>query len=813
MGVAILLWAALFMGKTCPISAANASSHPLKAASGRPQKSTQSLINVSSRLDNKERYTPKDSVIWNNDTLSINEAAVITHFGDTKRSPLRLTTIDQDAIKQKAVTKSYPEMLQSIPGLYGTSENGSFGDAKVNIRGFKQENISILLNGIPISGQTSGNMYWNNWMGLADATYAIQVQKGIGSSMLSDNSVGGTINIITSRATERFYFEAGVYGTHYGSGKGYISINSGTLPKGWSINFMGSYLGGKGYVDQTNVSTFSYMLNIHKNLGLNNSLTFTALGSPEKHGQRNSRLSAEETEKHGLHYNKDWGLLRGKPYNLSQNNYYKPYFTLHHKYSKDNWSMQNSLYLAIAHGGGRWNEAKTGRMNNIIGPDGQIDFEKIIQTNQDIISSGATGKDGGAQYILSDFMAGHTQVGAIISAAVKLNRWKVEFGTHYQHYATWEKEKITDLLGGKYWWESENKSNQTCMKKEGDYIRTNNGKITDRFTLYAQASYELPKWNIDLGISGMGAINRRWDKFNYRKNDIWSKNVGGAGFSSKAGVMYRPSNGHNIYANGGLYNRLPYSNAYFSSGNNEITPNIENEWNYLTELGYRFTSTRVGVELTGYWSLWTNKTLMSNKYKQSSGDDKKFMINGLDAMHYGVEIDAFWRPAWWVKLSGYASIGNWTWQNNVKANIYDEYNGKLIQEINVYTKGLHVGDAPQTQVGAGAEFKILKDFIFKLDWNFNDRMYADFDPSTRTDEQDKNEAWMLPSWHMLNAHLSWTHSFKRKYLISIFVDGNNLLNSKYIERGKDGKGHNAEDFRGFWGFGTNCSFGLRFRFH
>ena len=36
-------------------------------------------------------------------------------------------------------------------------------------------------------------MYWNNWMGLADATYAVQVQKGVGASLLSDGSVGGSV--------------------------------------------------------------------------------------------------------------------------------------------------------------------------------------------------------------------------------------------------------------------------------------------------------------------------------------------------------------------------------------------------------------------------------------------------------------------------------------------------------------------------------------------------------------------------------------------------------------------------------------------
>ena len=46
--------------------------------------------------------------------------------------------------------------------------------------------------------------------------------------------------------------------------------------------------------------------------------------------------------------------------------------------------------------------------------------------------------------------------------------------------------------------------------------------------------------------------------------------------------------------------------------------------------------------------------------------------------------------------------------------------------------------------------------------------------------------------------------------LTIFVNGSNLLDTFYIERGQDGSGHDLETFRGFWGFGRNFNFGLRF---
>ena len=151
------------------------------------------------------------------DTLSIQTAVVNANFADQSRSALRLATVGEEKLRQRGASRTYPELLKGLPGLYATSESGSYGDAKLNIRGFGQENISVLLNGIPISGLVTGGMFWNNWMGLADATRAIQVQKGVGASMLSDGSVGGSINIITESPSERFSVEAGFYGSTWDS--------------------------------------------------------------------------------------------------------------------------------------------------------------------------------------------------------------------------------------------------------------------------------------------------------------------------------------------------------------------------------------------------------------------------------------------------------------------------------------------------------------------------------------------------------------------------------------------------------------------
>ena len=269
--------------------------------------------------------------------FALDGSSISASIANAAISSLRLTDINQDKLRENAPGRTFPEMIRNIPGVYSTSEAGSFGDAKINIRGFKQENISVLLNGIPISGLTSGSMYWNNWMGLSDATASIQVQKGIGNSMLSDNSVGGTINILTMRPSENPGAEAGWYHTGSGANNAFINISTGNLPKGWNLTLMGSYNWGSTFVDCSRISSGSFLAVLDKSFRGGHRLNFTALGSPETHQQRSSRLSYAEMEKYGISYNKSWGWQTAEDGSRFQrttarNNYFKPYFTLTHSY-------------------------------------------------------------------------------------------------------------------------------------------------------------------------------------------------------------------------------------------------------------------------------------------------------------------------------------------------------------------------------------------------------------------------------------------------------------------------------------------------
>ena len=298
----------------------------------------------------------------------------------------------------------------------------------------------------------------------------------------------------------------------------------------------------------------------------------------------------------------------------------------------------------------------------------------------------------------------------------------------------------------------------------------------------------------------------------------WATGIGGA---VKGGALYRVGAGKkdasaatSLYLNGAYYSRVPYSSVFFASGNNQISEDVKNEQNFLGEAGFRTVGTRGGIEATVYASYWKNKSIMSSPYKQQESEDAcKYMIRGLDAFHYGVEVDAYYNFANWLKAQAYASIGSWEWKNDVSAIIYDNYSGQAVQEIHVYSNGLPVGDAPQTQVGASVSVKPCTGLTMQLGWSYNARYWADFEPNTRTDAADRAEPYKLPDYSLVNLGVSYQKNFKagdKSVNTVFFFNLNNLFDEWYIERGKDGKDHTLATFTGYWGQGRNCAFGVKF---
>jgi outer membrane cobalamin receptor len=201
----------------------------------------------------------KDTVKSN----QLDEVVVKTNIIDVaknRKTPVAVSTIKASEIKEKLGSQEFPEILRNTPSVYVTKSGGGFGDARINVRGFNQNNIAVMINGVPVNDMENSSVYWSNWAGLSDVTSAMQVQRGLGSSKLAISSVGGTINVITKSSDMK---EGGSFSSSYGNdnySKVQGSYNTGLMKNGFSASVLISSTTGDGYVDGTKFEGKNYYI-------------------------------------------------------------------------------------------------------------------------------------------------------------------------------------------------------------------------------------------------------------------------------------------------------------------------------------------------------------------------------------------------------------------------------------------------------------------------------------------------------------------------------------------------------------------------
>ena len=293
---------------------------------------------------------------------SLDEVVIVgvADIAKERQTPVAVSTLKAAEIQERIGTKELPEVLNYTPSVYATKQGGGYGDARINIRGFDSRNTAVLINGMPVNDMENGKVYWSNWAGLADVTSAMQVQRGLGSSMLSIPSVGGSINILTNSANKK---RGGSVAATFGNDKFMkfsAAYNTGLLENGLSASVLLSRFSGDGYADATQGEGYTWFLSIGYKINDAHSLMFTATGAPQWHNQRYYAPKLADYLKYGgvdgepnIKYNGDWGYLNGEVFTWRRNFYHKPIASLNWDWKINETSKINSVfYGSWGRGGG-----------------------------------------------------------------------------------------------------------------------------------------------------------------------------------------------------------------------------------------------------------------------------------------------------------------------------------------------------------------------------------------------------------------------------------------------------------------------------
>ena len=210
----------------------------------------------------------------------------------SEKTAVAYTDVTKDEIALRLGSQDIPLAMNLVPSVYATNQGGGAGDARINVRGFNQRNVAVMINGIPVNDMENGWVFWSNWDGVADVTSSIQMQKGLSAQNLATPSIGGSMNIVTDAAAlERggsFKQEVGAWGFL----KSTISYNTGLLMND-KLALSGALVRktGDGYYTGTWTDAWAYFFGATYNLNDQHRFQFYALGAPQRHGQNLYRLN------------------------------------------------------------------------------------------------------------------------------------------------------------------------------------------------------------------------------------------------------------------------------------------------------------------------------------------------------------------------------------------------------------------------------------------------------------------------------------------------------------------------------------------
>lgn len=772
------------------------------------------------------------TILMLSSSVGLQEINVFANVAIDRKTPVAVSTLNAAEITEKLGSRELPEVLNETPSVYAVKQGGGFGDSRINIRGFDQRNIAIMVNGVPVNDMENGWVYWSNWAGLGDQLRTIQVQRGLGASKLAINSVGGTMNMITKTTEVNAGGSFSAEVTDYGNTKFMLSLNSGKLKHGWAISFVGSRTFGPGYIEKTWVDAWSYFLSVSKEWK-NHLITFTVVGAPQKHGQRSYTVSEGNFEKYGPKYNQHWGTWNGNTVMERENKYHKPQLSANWY-----WTINDKSYLATSVYSSFGNGYGTGTLDNRdnlpryrIGRtnDGQIDWDGVANENANHIDTAFYDNGdyavGGELYTTGgDTLDGYQLSKNIMRESVNEHVWwgiistfnhtfknkstlmvgidgRTYMGRHYR--------RVRNLMGGDYWFEGydnavEGVAGRNQNKMVGDTIAYDNDGLVRYGGAFAQ--YEISWGNLTLFAAG--AISNTWygkiDRYNYVSSESAqvADFVNAFGYNAKAGLNYNINEKNNVFLNLGYYNRAPYWDFVFINNNaNSLVPvnDIQNEKIFGVELGYGLRLTWMALNANVYYTDWSDKSY-TDYFRDAAGDDFTAPVLGLKAVHMGLEVDAKFKATRWLDFYIVLGLGDWQWKNDVVTDIYDD-NGNIVKTIEVYAKDVKVGDQPQTQVVLGTKVYPIKKLGLGLSWRHYDRLYRGYDVIDL--DTPGYEAELLPSYSMVDFNANY--EFKIAGLTSFA--GVSVYNVFDVVTKTQG-----DRYGYFWSFGRTFNFSLRITF-
>ena len=749
------------------------------------------------------------------DAIPMSDIEVLASRADEK-TPVAYTTIDKAEMEVRLGSQDIPMILNTTPSVYATQQGGGAGDARINVRGFNQRNIAVMINGVPQNDMENGWVYWSNWDGVGDATSSIQMQRGLSAVNLAAPSIGGTMNIITDPATHE---KGGKFKQEVGEGgflKSTINYNSGLINDKLALSGTIVRKTGDGFIEGTWTDAWAYYFGGSYAVSDDQRFELYTVGAPQRHGQNlykqniatysqdlagsidgynDSAYVAGEKFEHeaGRFFNQNvapidasytgqqyWYMYGAKTtdrhssdfLNERENFFHKPLVNLNHFLDiNDKLNLSSVAYWSGGSGGGTGTYGSVSRVPAVEGNSWYKsspwtwDWNAEIAQNSANVDSAFSDVENRSTGILRNSINRQDTYGLISKLSYDANDdLEVQVGIDWRTAGIEHAREVRDLLGGDYYVDYADKNAADGkVVRLGDEIAYHNSTTVDWIGGFVQGKYDVSKFNL-YGMAGLSSIKYSYqDHFSVENEKIESDAI--STFQVKGGGMYNLDDRMSAFVNAGYVEKPPImDNVIYYDGTVATDPDNEKFTSF--EFGGKYRSGNVDLKLSQYNTQWKDRNITKavSTGQGSSGDTDIIFLRGVSQNHTGWEVESKIALHDMVDLDLVLSKGSWKFDGDAEGSYQEqEYNdenqviGLTTTDYAYALDGLMVGDQPQTAYVGGLTVKPIKGLRIQGLYKMYSDNYADWSPDSReiSGDADRSQVWKAPAYNKLDLHLSY----------------------------------------------------------
>jgi iron complex outermembrane receptor protein len=607
------------------------------------------------------------------------------------RSPVTWSELSQAEIRQRHTVFDLPALLSELPSTMFYSESGNgIGYTYLNIRGFDQRRVAVLINGIPQNDPEDHNVYWIDVPDLASSLGEIQVQRGAGLANYGSPAIGGSVNLVTiNPAREHFIRAAVLLGTqeYRTGGRSVVSPDVGAPANDverYSVEFSSGLIGehygvyarlsrirSRGYRDYTWTDLPSYFVSVAR-YDERSSHQLNIFGAPLADGLQYTGLPKSyitDPQLRRINYS-DWSYTRTgdtlsyavlrRPQELE--NFSQPHYELLSDIQlTDRWTLKSSLFYYTGDGffdfDASWADAATLRLARpFTARDSAADPRNAI------IRAFVGNRHGGW---IPRLVWNHDRGELLIGAELRWHR--------SEH---WGKIRYAENLPTDF---------------DPDYKFYSYNGVRDIYSVFFREQYSpSDKWLLNVEAQ---LVQTRYGLANEKAGDIYTEyqtvggtTVGGGGmifnlwytfFNPRLGVRWTPSSEHSLYATVAYTSREPRRNSLYRASEAYVgytpafavdttggvlrydfsRPLVKPERLLDIELGWNWRTEFAQAAVTLYWMEFFDE-LVRNGQRDIFG--APIEGNAPRARHLGIELSGAWSLVRWeggqVTLRGNATL-------------------------------------------------------------------------------------------------------------------------------------------------------------